>query len=207
MFIESPRFPDDIAYGARGGPIYSTSVSRSKSGRHITNANWSYPLHEYDVGFPVRSFDKLALLTDYFHVCGGEFGAFRFKDHKDFKSCPPLTAVSHTNQSLGTGNGTTTQFQLIKTYAVGGFTRSRIIQKPVSGTIIIGVNGALTGSGFTINTTTGIVTFTTAPANGAVLTWGGEFDVPVKFKTDMLMSDIDSFHLSGLSVNVEEIRL
>ena len=89
MFIETPRFPDDIAYGAQGTILYNTSVTRSQSGRHMANANWAYPLHEYNVGYPVRSFNMLAQLTDYFHVCGGQFGGFRFKDHKDFKSCGP----------------------------------------------------------------------------------------------------------------------
>ena len=207
MFIETPRFPDGIAYGAQGTILYNTSVTRSQSGRHMANANWSYPLHEYNVGYPVRSFNMLAQLTDYFHVCGGQFGGFRFKDHKDFKSCGPLSAVSHTDQALGTGDGNETQFQLIKVYSVGGYNRSRIIQKPVLNTIKIGVDGVLTGSGFTIDHTKGIVTFDAAPANGKVLTWGGEFDVPVKFKVDSISSDIEGFLLSGLNVDVEEIRL
>ncbi|MDO8969045.1 MAG: DUF2460 domain-containing protein [Saprospiraceae bacterium] len=207
MFIETPRFPDDIAYGARGIINYSTSVLKSVSGRHVANQNWDYPLHEYDVGFPVRSFDKLQILTNYFHVCGGQFGAFRFKDHKDYKSCPPLTEATHNDQALGSGNGVTTAFQLIKKYTVGIHTRNRVIQKPVPGLIQIGIGGVLQTSGYSINHTTGIVTFAAPPAVAAVLTWGGEFDVPVKFKQDQISSDIESFQLSGLQVEVEEIRL
>lgn len=207
MFIESPRFPDDIAYGAVGTITYSTTITRALSGRHTANQNWEYPLHEYNVGFPVRDFDKLTALTDFFHVCGGQFGRFRFKDHKDYKSCPPLQAHTHLDQSLGTGNAAATVFQLIKFYKVGSYTRERIITKPVANTIRVGINGMLQMSGYSVDYSTGLVTFATPPANGAFLTWGGEFDVPVKFKADSMSSSIEAFQLSGLDIELEEIRL
>lgn len=39
---------------------------------------------------------------------------------------------------------------------------------------------------FTIDNTTGEITFTTPPANGATLTWSGEFDCPMAFGEDFL---------------------
>ena len=40
-FIETPRFPDDIAYGAQGGPMYSTDVVATASGYEKRNQNWA----------------------------------------------------------------------------------------------------------------------------------------------------------------------
>lgn len=37
-----------------------------------------------------------------------------------------------------------------------------------------------------LDQTTGIVTFTTAPENGAIITANFKFDVPVRFDTDMM---------------------
>jgi hypothetical protein len=40
---------------------------------------------------------------------------------------------------------------------------------------------AVTTTAYTVNNTTGNITFTTAPANGVVVTWSGEFDTPMRF--------------------------
>jgi len=108
---------------------------------------------------------------------------FRLKDWGDF-----ATTYNGTNdQGIlggGTGNGVLTQFQLIKRYQPNGDTQDRIITKPVAGTVQIYVNGVAQDNGWTVNTTTGIVTFAGAPANGAVLRAGFEFDVHVRFTGD-----------------------
>lgn len=40
--------------------------------------------------------------------------------------------------------------------------------------------------------TDGVVTFDTAPGPGSVLSWSGEFRVPVRFATDTLPMTIDN---------------
>lgn len=94
-------------------------------------------------------------------------------------------------QNIGTGNGTLTAFQLTKTYVSGSNTYVREIKKPVTGTVKIYLNSLLQGSGFTIDHTTGIVTFTIAPGAGVAVTADCDFDVPVRFDTDMLSVRID----------------
>ena len=46
---------------------------------------------------------------------------------------------------------------------------------------------------FSLNASTGVFTFNTAPANGANLTAGFEFDVPVRFDTDEIRINLESF--------------
>ncbi len=74
----------------------------------------------------------------------------------------------------------------------------------MSVTVKVGIDGVdqgAPGSGWTVNQTTGVVTFTTAPGVGAVLTWGGEFDVPVRFD----QSADDAFEKTIGFHNVESI--
>ena len=77
-------------------------------------------------------------------------------------------------------------YQLQKRYGTGGTALSigypvRTIKKPVSGTVKIAVDTVVQNTGWSVDTTTGIVTFDTPPAGDAAVTGGFEFDVPCKF--------------------------
>ena len=54
-------------------------------------------------------------------------------------------------------------------------------------------------SGWTVDTTTGVVTFTAAPAGGVIVRAGFEFDVPVRFDTDKL---VDTCGTGGDGMNI-----
>ena len=52
----------------------------------------------------------------------------------------------------------------------------------------------------------GVVTFTTAPAAGKVLAWSGEFDVPVRFDTDQLPVVLNEADLASVrSIPIKEV--
>lgn len=51
-------------------------------------------------------------------------------------------------------------------------------------------NGTPT-TGYTINNTTGVITFTSAPPNGHILTWSGEFDTPMAFVGNSFQLEYD----------------
>jgi len=63
------------------------------------------------------------------------------------------------------------------------------------------LNGVVQGSGYTVNNTTGIVTFAVAPTAGVVVSWSGEFDVPARFLQNsfQLKPDIAS-DIQGLQI-------
>lgn len=106
------------------------------------------------------------------------------------------------------GNGTQTAFQLTKTYTSGGENETRPLKKPVSGTVKIYKDSVLQSSGVTVDYTTGVVTFTTAPAVGVLITADCEFDVPVRFDTDRLAIRIQSHELFVWDqIPLVEIRL
>ena len=68
----------------------------------------------------------------------GRLHGFRFKDWGDHKSCLPSQTPGPTDQPIGTGNGSTTEFQLAKRYTSGAQSWTRAIAKPVAGTMTIG---------------------------------------------------------------------
>lgn len=159
-FLESPRFPDDISYDSSGGPSYQTTVVVMKSGYEQRNQVWEYPRCRYNVALGVKTIDRLYQLIEFFHAVAGRAYGFRYKDWSDYKSCPVDQTPSFDDQVIGTGDGTTAQFQLKKVYQIGTFQRNRVIKKPVSGTVLVGINN-VQDLRWTVDTTTGIITFDT----------------------------------------------
>lgn len=193
------QFPPKIAYGATGGPQFNTSVSTTFSGFEQRNINWLKARGRWDISTGLKSQGDMDILQAFFRARFGKGYGFRFKDWADYQA---------TAQNLGTGNGTRTVFQLTKLYVSGAYTYSREIKKPVNGTAKIYLNSILQVSGYTLDLTTGIVTFASAPATGIVVSADFEFDVPVRFDTDQIdvRADGPSFYTWD-SVPIVEIRV
>lgn len=207
MAFHEIRFPDSISRGAKGGPERRTRIVELASGDEERNASWANSRRRYDVSYGVRRADDLAAVVAFFEARNGRLYAFRFKDWSDYKSCLPSAAPAPTDQIIGTGNGSTTTFALTKTYASGAQSWARAILKPVVGTVTISLNGIAQGSGWSVNTTTGIVTFAVPPTTGAVIRAGFEFDVPVRFDTDELPVTLDIERTGSIpSIPLIEVR-
>jgi uncharacterized protein (TIGR02217 family) len=207
MAFHEVRFPDDISRGARGGPERRTQIVELASGDEERNASWANSRRRYDVAYGIRRADDLAAVVAFFEARNGRLHGFRFKDWGDYKSCLPSGTPSPTNQATGTGDGTTTAFQLVKRYASGSQTWVRTITKPVAGSVAVALNGTPQASGWSVDTTTGVITFATAPGAGVTITAGFEFDVPVRFDTDLLDVTLDLERLGSItSIPLLEIR-
>lgn len=198
-FIET-RFPTDIAYGSGGGPEYSTDIVITQGGHEQRNANWSQARARYNVAHGVKTQAQLDALIAFFRARKGRADGFRFKDWSDYRA---------TGQVIGAGNGSATQFQLVKTYNSGSVTETRAISKPVSGAVTVYLNDVVqSGGAYSVNYTTGMVTFASAPGNGVTVTADFEFDVPVRFDTDRLSATLDAYgSQSWLDIPLVEIRV
>jgi uncharacterized protein (TIGR02217 family) len=207
MAFHEVRFPDDISRGARGGPERRIQIVELASGDEERNASWTNSRRRYDVAYGIRRADDLAAAVAFFEARNGRLHGFRFKDWADYKSCLPSSTQSPTDQAIGTGDGATTAFQMVKRYASGSQTWVRTITKPVAGTVRVALDGAEQLSGWTVNTTTGVLTFDAAPAAGVAVTAGFAFDVPVRFDTDALDVTLDLERLGSItSIPLLEIR-
>lgn len=184
-FLETPRFPDHISQGSAGGPMWSTAITTLSGGTEQRNQNWAYPKFKYDVSVGVKDLEDLYEIYAFHMAVGGAANGFRFKDFLDHSSAATFgVAATNLDQVLGTGDGVAMTYQLVKRYTKGALTLVRPIKKPVAGTVVVSVNGVAQGSGWSVDTTTGIVTFSSPPANGHVVRAGFQFDVPVRFESD-----------------------
>jgi len=207
MAFHEVRFPDNISRGARGGPERRTQIVEMASGDEERNGSWADSRRRFDASYGIRKADDLAAVTAFFEARRGRLYGFRWKDWADYKSGLPSAIITAVDQPVGTGTGAATTFQLVKRYSSGAQFWTRTITKPVAGTVALALNGVALISGWTVNTTTGVVTFTAAPALGIAITAGFEFDVPVRFDTDTLDVTLDFERLGSItSIPLIEVR-
>lgn len=201
MSLAEIQFPADISFGAVGGAQYSTAVTVTDGGFEQRNQNWSQSRGRWDVRHGVKSRTQMDTLIAFFRARKGRAEGFRFKDWTDFDA-------GGVQQTLGTGNGTTTAFQLVKNYVSGTSAYTRTITKPVAGTVKVYLDAAEQTSGWTVDTTAGIVTFSVAPGAGAVVSATYQFDVPARFDTDRMEITAHTDRLMAWEeISVVEIRL
>lgn len=152
-------------------PQFSTKVARSISLKEQRARYSAYPIYTLGLVYEFLRVDEFRQLLGFFNARAGSFDSFLFENVDD---------KSVTDQAFGVGNGTSTQFQLVRTF--GAFT------EPVcnlNGAPVIKIDGVtkVLGTHYTLSAT-GLVSFVTAPAAGVVLTWTGGYYWRVRFKDD-----------------------
>ena len=208
MAFDDIRFPTNISLGATGGPERRTDIVVTGSGAEERNSRWADSRRRYNAGFGVKSLDDIHDVVRFFEERRGRLHGFRWRDHADFKSCRPQGQVTALDQAIGTGNGVTAGFQLVRRYGTGLRDYVRTITKPVAGTVIVAVAGTVSAN-FTVNALTGLITFNAGsiPAPGAAITAGFQFDVPARFDTDQLRINLTQFSAGDIpDIPVVEIR-
>jgi len=171
-----PRFPAALAYGAQGGPGFSTDVVLTADGQESRNVNWAEARCRWDVGSIHRTKGEIEGLIAFFHAAAqGQEGLFLFRDFTD----------DTFDNAIGVGDGATAEFQLVKQYATGPYTSTRRLTHPIEGTVGVRLDGALV-SGWALDYSTGLLPLAAAPAAGVVVSAAGEFEVLCRFAQDVL---------------------
>lgn len=185
-------FPVALGREAEVAPEVSTSIVTSAGGQEKRNAEWAEARTHYDVGPGLRSEDDIAELLAFFRARMGPARGFRLRDPFDCEAWDEL---------IGTGDGTTARFALVRRYG----DVARRITRPIAATVRIAVDGAETGD-FVLGAG-GMVTLGRAPAAGAAVRASFVFDVPVRFADDRLQVSRATFLAGALaSVPLVEIR-
>lgn len=194
------RLPARLAFGCTGGVERRTEIVTLASGFERRTSPWTQGRRRWLIATAARPLDEVAELVAFFEARGGRLAGFRFRDPTDFKSCAPSAQPAAGDQPLGTGDGSRKIFPLAKTYGTGPEAVVRPIAKPVAGTVKVAVGGVpLAGGAFAVDAATGLVTLTTAPAAGAAVTAGFEFDTPVRFDLDRLDVTLEGFAAARVS--------
>ena len=210
MSFHEVRFPTALSFGSLGGPERLTEIVTLVNGFEERNTAWADSRRRYDAGVGMRGLDDVDRLIAFFEARRGQLFGFRWKDWSDYRSSAALQEPEFDDQVIGVGDGETTSFQLMKTYSSGNASYAREIRKPVLGTVRVGLQGDVQTEGvdFTVDPVTGLIAFMDAPAPGASVTAGFEFDVPVRFDTGSIQVSVASFNAGEIpSVPVVEVRI
>ncbi|KVO11714.1 DUF2460 domain-containing protein [Burkholderia ubonensis] len=148
-FLESPRFPDKIAFGAIVGPTYSTVVSTVYSGRESRIVAWGQSKINFEVGLRAMTAADTATIDAFFRAVKGRAYGFRIKDWTDFTDNGAGVLIAQSTPGL---------YQMGKLYTQGALSETRTITKPVAGSISAILNGSTLSSGVSVDSTTGLVT-------------------------------------------------
>jgi uncharacterized protein (TIGR02217 family) len=174
-------------------------IVRSDGGAEVRNTRWSQPLLRFEISFPASERDNAVYLEirNAYRATRGMLHSFKFRDWSDYQA---------TDAEFGVSDGVENTYQLIKPYTFGSETFSRTIQNPVS-PVALKANGVTIGSGYSVDYTTGIVTFSSIPADEAVLTWTGAFDIPVRFDSPLQSVGLAPHLEHHESIVLQEVRL
>jgi len=194
-FHDSAVFPSQIAVDSTFGWGFNTNILASNTGSEQRVARREVAQHTGDVSTGIQDPEQLLELKAFHLARRGALYGFRFKDPLDHLSteddpCAPNTVIAASDQFIANGDGSQTIFQLIKTYTDSNYSYVRKITKPIPDvtrdTVLVQVagTGLIEDVDFTINYSTGEITFTTAPVNLAEIRAGYEFHTPVRFELD-----------------------
>lgn len=171
-----------LKYPVSKTPIWSSSVKTATSGQESRAGFWSFPRYKYSIGYDVLRSDtalhELQDLVGFFNQHYGAVDDWLFNDPDD---------NSVTAQGFGSGNGSQTAFQLVRSY--GGFAEPVRSLNSVPLIYKAGVLQTVT-THYTVSAT-GLVTFTSAPGSGQALTWTGTYYWRCRFLDDMI--DLQKF--------------
>ena len=191
-------FPLALGREAEVSPEFSTAIVTSAGGHEARNASWAEARTRYDVGPGVRSETDIATLLGFFRARMGPARGFRLRDPFDASSGDVIPAAS--DQRIGTGDGVTVRFALVKAYGDA----MRRITRPVAGSVRVAVGGVAT-TAFSL-VAGGFIELDTAPATGTAVTAGFLFDVPVRFAEDRLSVNRATF-LAGAATAVPLVEV
>lgn len=193
-FVEE-RLELGALYGTDGGPQFRTTIVSAYSGYEERNADWEYEGGSWTLGAYRVNRAGLDYVKDFFRARRGRAVGFRWKNYGNY-------VMAKTD--IGTGDDAETDFQIVRVVDTGyGEPYSWPVKKPVGGTVTVYVDDVVTPSGWTLDTTTGVLTFGSPPADGAVIAVQCEYDMAVRFDTDHLQGIFKAVRMSDGEVVFE----
>jgi len=198
-----PALPISMADGLKKSPNFNTLKQTTAAGMTSAVSLKPYPTWDFELsldhiqGQESVAASVLAQFMSVYMATAGGAGLFLFTDPQDSRVA---------NAQFGTGNGSAVSFQLGRTIN-GAFD---VIQN-WQGAPSIYVNGVLTSS--VSVTPAGVVTFSTAPASGTVLSVTGSFYFLCRFSEDTLdavrsytiNSGLDQWMIQGVKFSSEYV--
>jgi len=190
-FLEE-RISVNIQHGFSYEDDYTVQITRTSGGNEYRHLIHPYPIRTFTVRYIADRADVYTEVANLYHKVYGKFAGFRAKVLDDFSTNGGFLAPTHTDEVLVYQDGFI--YQLVKRYGGTGNQiflglPTRTIYKPVGGTVKVGVNGVDTLAAdptypWSVDYTTGMITFVN-DMTGLTITAGCEFDIPVRFDSNV----------------------
>jgi hypothetical protein len=164
--------------------FYNMATQTTASGADIDLGLAQYPLHDFELQYDFlrdSGATEFKTLFGFVLQMAGTPGRFLFSNPDD-------NAV--TGQGIGTGDGTTKTFTLVRSFGAGGFTGTEPVGSvDLGSTFNVYVNGTLKTitTDYTVDQSVpgaNTITFTTAPASSAAITVDMTYLYYCKFPDD-----------------------
>jgi uncharacterized protein (TIGR02217 family) len=207
-FLEE-RLPVNIRIGASYADDYNVEVTRTAGGKEYRRLVHGIPLRRFRVSFARAKATLFTEIQALYHRTYGRFAGFRVKAFDDYTTNGMTSAPTAVDQVLLRVSAGV--YQLRKEYGVGaagvsGIGRPyRTLFKPVAGTTRVAADGIELMSGVAVDTTTGLVTLTPDPGEGAVVTGGCEFDIPCRFDSALDVTPVSTTWAETADIDIVEL--
>lgn len=200
-----------LTWGCKASPSFSTAIARAATGREVAFPLQSSVLWDFDLSYEflrgnnsVQQAPTAPAYSDFDTIAGffcqvqGRAQTFLFPYSLYTRN--PNDGVLN-GQKIGTGNGSAVSFQVTRSY--GGYNEP--LQSPTVTAVM--VNGTVVSSS-TYSITNGLITFTSAPANNAIITINGVWQYACRFTDDDLDFEGFMYELYELqSVKLHQVKL
>ena len=182
----------------------ATTIQTTMSGREVRVANYTYPRWKWEIPYSVLFFNdphnngdtfalSLQILAGFYAKHIGAFDSFLYQDDDDNATVNPTTLARLPSQ-IGIGDAVTTQFQIGRTWN-GAFEPLYDLNDGAYAHKVF-LNAVLT-SAYTISN--GLITFSSAPGSGVVITADFNYYWRVRFLED-------SLDFSRFALNMYEVK-
>lgn len=165
---------------------YNTLITRYEDGKEQRRQKWSAPKRVFSISLRGRTRDIFTQVWNFYNSRNGAFDTFYFVN-------PNETPVN--NENFGTGNGSATVFTLTNSPLPSG--EPSIVK--------VAAVTKTEGTDYTVNRTTGAITFTAAPASGNAITATYDFARIVRFAEDKLNREMFSYQLYNGNLKLIEV--
>lgn len=206
-FIET-RLPVGVRMGTTWVDEFSVDVVTTASGNEYRRLVHPFPRRRFSVRYTDQIGDLWDEVLNLYVRVYGRYAGFRVRAIDDWstneETLPP-TALDQVLAPIVAG----TTYQLRKEYGSGDTIirglPERTIHKPVINTVLISVDDVPTASGWSVNSTTGVVTFSPPIDPGATVKGGCEFDIPCRFDSDLALASKTSDFRETSDIDLVEL--
>lgn len=171
-FLEERIDHQKIKMGASFTDQYAVNIVQTSGGQEYRSLIHPFPVRTFDISQLLEKSETYDHICALYHRAHGQYAGFRIRCYDEFSSNGNIGTPTAFDQPLLLVSGTT--YQIVKQYGTNGTAGAsgypyRVINKPVAGTVKVGIGTTeIMSADWSVVTTTGRITL--AANNGHAIT-------------------------------------